>query len=91
MCMLVDGSEKYSSEVINMSFMNPLNWFGKKEEAITPAPYSPGASAPVSPGGPYESAAGRRRRHRKKGGQTMKAGQGMKAGRRHRRKHSRRA
>lgn len=88
--MPVAGSENYTSEVINMSFLNPFNWF-KKEEPASPAPYSPGATAPITPGGPYESAAGRRRRHRKRGGQTMKAGQEMKAGRRHRRKHSRRA
>jgi|LauGreDrversion4_2_1035121.scaffolds.fasta_scaffold05793_7 hypothetical protein len=85
--MQVDGSEKYTSEVINMSFLNPFNWF-KKEEPVGVAPLSTGATAPSFPGGPYESAAGRRRRHRK-GGQTLKAGQ--KAGRRHRRKHSRRA
>ncbi len=80
------GSEKYTSEVINMSFLNPFNWF-KKEEPSTVAPYSPGATAPITPGGPYESTAGRRRRHRRKGGQATTA----KAGRRHRRKHSRRA
>lgn len=82
--MQVAGSEKYTSEVINMSFLNPFNWF-KKEEPVTPAPISMGATAPTIPGGPYESAAGRRRRHRRKGGQSMKAG------RRHRRKHTRRA
>jgi len=83
--MLVDGSENYTSEVINMSFLNPFNWFKKEEPSMSAAPLSPGATAPVTPGGPYESAAGRRRRHRKSG-QTLKKG-----GRRHRRKHSRRA
>jgi len=70
-----------------MSWLNPLNWnLFKKEEPVGAAPLSTGATAPTLPGGPYESAAGRRRRHRK-GGRTVKAGQ--KAGRRHRRKHSR--
>ena len=55
--------------------------FGKKEEQPVPAaPVSEGATAPAIPG-PYTSAAGRRRRHRK---------MTKKAGRRHK-KHSRRA
>ncbi len=68
--------------------MWPFDLFTKEEEKpVAPAPISPtGATAPTMPG-PYTSAAGRR--HRRKGGKTMKAGQ--KAGRRHRRKHSRRA
>ena len=69
-----------------MSWLNPLNWNLFKKEEPSSAPLSTGATAPTLPGGPYESAAGRRRRHRQ-GGQTVKAGQ--KAGRRHRRKHSR--
>ena len=69
-----------------MSFLNPLNWFKKDEESSGAAPISTGATAPAIPG-PYTSpAGGRRRRHRRKGGQTEKV-----AGRRHRRKHSRRA
>ncbi len=72
-----------------MSWLNPLNWFKKEEPSSSYAPLSPGATAPPSPAGPMETYAGRRRRNRRK---TMKAGQEtMKAGRRHRRKHSRRA
>ena len=68
-----------------MSWLNPLNWFKKEEPSYSAAPLSPGATAPPSPAGPMESYAGRRRRHHKKAGQTMKAG------RRYRKKHSRRA
>lgn len=70
-----------------MSFLNPLNWFKKEEPSTAAASFSSNtAVAPPSPAGPMPSYAGRRRR---RSGKTMKAGQ--KAGRRHRRKHSRRA
>ena len=74
-----------------MSFLNPFNWFKKEEQPTGSAPLSGAtATAPVMPNSEgYTGMAGRRRRHRRKGGQAPPST--MKAGRRHRRKHSRRA
>ena len=44
-----------------MEYLNPLNWFKKSEPTGVPQP----APAPIAP---VTQAAGRRRRHTKKGG-----------------------
>lgn len=60
--------------------------FGKNEETSTGSVPGAPLSSGTAIGSPQPAVAGRRRR---RSGKTMKAGQ--KAGRRHRRKHSRRA
>ena len=61
-----------------MSFLNPLNWFKEEEPSTGSVPFSSNTAI----GSPQPAVAGRRRR---------RSGKTMKAGRRHRRKHSRRA